>query len=225
MAKKVFRQDNYLIIKDTVSGEVEFSKYAVNIMIEPDIVDPDIFRFFFFKSYAEIGDRVQFFFDDISNLEDLGGTPYTKVTFVSFYTKETGSGFTLLNVTWGNIIGTLSDQTDLQSELDAKRDKIGPTIEAQVLVTTTPYAVLSTDYTIRVEATIANARVDLPASASNSGRILVVKKIDATANTVTLDGNASETIDGVTTQVLTTQFESMKIQSDGINWIIIGKYL
>lgn len=63
------------------------------------------------------------------------------------------------------------------------------------------------------------------ASAYNSttgvGQIYVVKKIDSSANTVTLDGNGSETIDGAATQALTTQWAVLRIQSNGSAWYII----
>jgi hypothetical protein len=50
-----------------------------------------------------------------------------------------------------------------------------------------------------------------------------VKKIDVSAFTVTIDGNASETIDGVTTKVITAQFALFTIQSNGTGWDIIGQ--
>ena len=43
-------------------------------------------------------------------------------------------GATALEVSWGNIIGTLSNQTDLQAELDAKEDSLGnPAVDGYVL--------------------------------------------------------------------------------------------
>ena len=70
-----------------------------------------------------------------------------------------------------------------------------------------------------------NVTVNLPTAASafdnGLGRIYHIKKIDADADTVTVDGNGSETIDGGTTAVLTIQFESITIQSDGSNWHIL----
>jgi len=69
--------------------------------------------------------------------------------------------------------------------------------------------------------------ITLPTAASsfNSvdgiGRIYRIKKIDADADTVTVDGNGSETIDDGTTATLTAQYESITIQSDGSEWWIL----
>ena len=63
--------------------------------------------------------------------------------------------------------------------------------------------------------------LNLPAAASYTGRVYQVKKTSADANTVVIDGNASETIDGGLTATLTTQYESITIVSDGSNWFII----
>ncbi len=48
-----------------------------------------------------------------------------------------------------------------------------------------------------------------------------IKKVDVSVNTVTVDGNASETIDGATTAVLTTQWESITIHCNGTAWFIL----
>lgn len=84
---------------------------------------------------------------------------------------------------------------------------------------------LSDHYTVLVDASGANRTITLPAAVNNVGRIFVIKKIDASANTVTIDGNASETIDGATTQVISTQWASMTIQSNGANWFVLNMWL
>ena len=60
-----------------------------------------------------------------------------------------------------------------------------------------------------------------PAAALVKWIVYTIKKIDASANTVTIDADAGELIDGVLTQVLTTQWQAVRIQSDGTGWIII----
>lgn len=91
-----------------------------------------------------------------------------------------------------------------------------------------PTASFSTDqtltagqYTVRMDASGANRTVTLPAASGCAGRIYVIKKIDSSANTVTIDANSTETIDGALTQVLTTQYQSYTIQSNGTNWDIL----
>lgn len=77
------------------------------------------------------------------------------------------------------------------------------------------------DYLLLVDATAGAVVVNYPAAASNAGRILTVKKIDASANTVTIDGNAAETIDGAATQVIVTQYTSLTTQCNGTAWWIV----
>lgn len=83
-----------------------------------------------------------------------------------------------------------------------------------------PYTVVANDSSIRCDTTSGSITVNLPA-ATGSGRTLNIKKL-ASANTVTVDGNSSDTIDGGTTAVLTTQYESITIQDVASNtWDIL----
>ncbi|MCB0428687.1 MAG: hypothetical protein H6585_08360 [Flavobacteriales bacterium] len=63
--------------------------------------------------------------------------------------------------------------------------------------------------------------VTLPAAASNTGRIYYIKKTDGTPNTITIDGNGAETIDGATTLVLYVQYDAVRIYCNGSNWYIL----
>lgn len=78
------------------------------------------------------------------------------------------------------------------------------------------------DYTILVEASSGVVTITLPPAANHTNRIYNIKKIDNSINSVTIDGNASETIDGATTVNLTIQYESITLQCDGTEWWIIG---
>ncbi|MNT84089.1 hypothetical protein D3C72_2240570 [compost metagenome] len=77
--------------------------------------------------------------------------------------------------------------------------------------------------TVLVDASAAARTITLPTAASSTRRIYTIKKIDASANTVTIDGNASEVIDGAATQVLATQWSALTIQSNGTSWFITAK--
>ena len=68
------------------------------------------------------------------------------------------------------------------------------------------------------DATGGNVTMTLPAAATNAGRIYRVKKVDSSANTIIIDGNDSETIDGGLTATLTVQYEAVDIACDGSNW-------
>jgi hypothetical protein len=60
----------------------------------------------------------------------------------------------------------------------------------------------------------------LPATLDCENRELTVKKIGTTA-AVVVDGNGSETIDGATTQTISSQYDAMHIICDGSNWWVI----
>lgn len=106
-------------------------------------------------------------------------------------------------------------------ELDANWDALAPkiaTIESDTTLN-------DTHYTVLVDASDDDVVVALPAAASafadGMGRVYNIKKVDASANTVTVDGNAAETIDGEAAQVLSDQYQSMTIQSNGSSWSVL----
>jgi hypothetical protein len=86
----------------------------------------------------------------------------------------------------------------------------------------TPYTGTSTNgqKTILHDATSASITHNLATAVGNTA-IITIKKIDSSANTVTIDANSTETIDGGLTAVLTRQYESITLVSDGSNWVII----
>jgi hypothetical protein len=92
--------------------------------------------------------------------------------------------------------------------------------------TDSPYTVLSSDQVILCDCSSGAITVNLPASASNDGRLITIKKIDTSlANAVTIEGNLSETIDGELNTTLNTQYEKLEIVSDGSNWVITDRYI
>ena len=86
---------------------------------------------------------------------------------------------------------------------------------------TANYTATATDHTIICDATSGVFTITLPAASGIAGRIYVLKKTDSSSNIVTIDANASETIDGALTQLLNVQYKSLAIQSDGSNWHIL----
>lgn len=81
----------------------------------------------------------------------------------------------------------------------------------------------TTEFTdlILCDATSGAFTIDLPSAIKSAGRRLVFKKIDATANAITLDGDASETIDGATTNAsLASQYDTITLVCDGTAWWI-----
>lgn len=103
--------------------------------------------------------------------------------------------------------------TDLQS--------LGGFVGDVEIVTATSATLGSDDHIMLIDDDTAGGAVTitLPACASHNGRQYHIKKLGTTAN-VTIDGNASETIDGGLTAVLTAQYESIGIVCDSSNWSI-----
>ena len=58
-------------------------------------------------------------------------------------------------------------------------------------------------------------------SSPNTGQVLNIKKIDNTANEVTITRAGSQTIDGTTVITIDVQYNSYSIQFNGTNWYII----
>jgi hypothetical protein len=86
-------------------------------------------------------------------------------------------------------------------------------------VTTSPVTLsATTDQLVKVDASGGVRTVNLPAASGNSGLFYTILKSDSSANAVTIDGNASETINGSTTFLLTAQYQSVTLRCDGANW-------
>ena len=73
---------------------------------------------------------------------------------------------------------------------------------------------------VAVDATAAARVITLPAAAGIVGRRYTIKKTDSSGNTVTIDGNGAETIDGAATKVISTQYTSHSLISTGSAWFI-----
>lgn len=84
------------------------------------------------------------------------------------------------------------------------------------------YTALTTDNTITCNATSAGFTVNLYTAIGNSGKILYLKKTDATTNVVTLDAFGSQTIDGNLTWLLEMPGEFVILQSNNSNWIVLA---
>lgn len=85
-------------------------------------------------------------------------------------------------------------------------------------ITSGSYTVLLTDETILVDASGGAVTVNLPALATCLGMRLDVIAINV-ASAITLDGNASETINGVTTKSVTVQYRRNVLLATASTWI------
>jgi hypothetical protein len=90
-----------------------------------------------------------------------------------------------------------------------------------VPVSSSPYNAAQTSGTIVLvcDTSSTGITVNLPTAAGNTATF-VVKKTSA-SNTVTVDGFASELLDGYATTTLTGLYESKTIVNDNANWWVI----
>ena len=104
---------------------------------------------------------------------------------------------------------------------------IGTGLSLKTEAKTAAYVFTPTDFNINGDATAASFSVTLPTAASaynattKIGDIFSLKKTNSNANTVTLQANGAETIDGSNTQVLIFQYDEITVQSNGTSWDII----
>jgi hypothetical protein len=84
-----------------------------------------------------------------------------------------------------------------------------------------PYSAATNDQVILASAASGNVQINLPAVATVPGREYIIKKTDATANTITIQANGAETIDGQNTIAENIQYQSYTIVSDGNHWYVL----
>ena len=73
---------------------------------------------------------------------------------------------------------------------------------------------------ICADATNGNIVINLPL-ASDGKHIYWIKKTDVSANTITVTRAGSDTIEGSSTKVLTAQYDTIQLISNGVNWYIL----
>jgi hypothetical protein len=77
------------------------------------------------------------------------------------------------------------------------------------------------DSLILCDSTSASFTITLlPAATAGNGFVQYIKKTDSSAHTVTIQANAAETMDGSNTFIIGSQYDSIELISDGINWYL-----
>lgn len=86
---------------------------------------------------------------------------------------------------------------------------------------TTNYTPTTTDYMVLGNATAGSFTITLPSATGNAGVVYEFKKVDSTANTVTINASTNgSTIDGQAAVVFNVQYQTVAVQSDGAgNWV------
>jgi hypothetical protein len=164
------------------------------------------------------------------NIQTSGITASSKLIDASISTAKladsavTTAKITDLNVTAAKIA---ADAVTTAKILDANVTKAklataarDPTADAKSADFTA--ALTKDNYT--VDSSSATVTMTLPAASTASGHEYTVTKTSA-SNTVVLDGNSSETINGATTLTLYEQYETVTIWCDGSAWYIRNRYI
>lgn len=137
---------------------------------------------------------------------------------LSFYTRS-GSFIerARITATSGNVL--ISTTTDNNTDkLQVNGSIQGTGFNQAYTARTTTYTATTSDYFI--DCTTGTFTVNLFTAVGNTGRILIIK--NSGTGTITVDPNGTQTIDGATTQTLSTQWSRVHIISDGTNWKIIS---
>ena len=106
-----------------------------------------------------------------------------------------------------------------RSATDATGGGGGGATALSVVTKSANYTATGADDVILCNAAGGGFTITLPSAASMTSRTrpLIIKKIDTTDNVVTIDGNAGETVDGLTTYGLGVQYQGAELVSDGLN--------
>lgn len=73
---------------------------------------------------------------------------------------------------------------------------------------------------ILADATTGAFTINLPAAVDSVGFMVVIKKIDNTANNITIDAGIGYTIDGSQTAIIINQWDALRLWCDGLSWYI-----
>ncbi len=139
------------------------------------------------------------------------------------------------NVTWNNTSYSVpaSGETGWQALSDFLIDLGNNAAVANVIkqanrvATSSPVTVSNTtDCVVVCKLSVAGAvTVNLPAGATGRWFAILDGTGDAATNNVTIDANASETINGATTYVISDNFGGVVIAWNGTQWNVVSRYI
>lgn len=144
----------------------------------------------------------------------LDPTAGSEDTDYQFYTSAAGAvGLRMILHSVGMGVGTAA--------LAHSRLQVAGPLAPAYASTSVDLTLDNTHSTVAVDTSGGNRIITLPTAAGIAGRIYTIKRITAGANTLTVDANGAQTIDGALTVLLPTQWDVVRVQSDGANWLII----
>jgi hypothetical protein len=120
--------------------------------------------------------------------------------------------------------GTASDSIMTVNSTGVVRKRTVSSVSTvqSIATKTASYTLTTDDYTIFFNCTSGSLTATLPSAAANTGKIFVIRKIDATVNTLVF--SPAIRADLATTIASVNYPVAFTVQSDGTSWYIIGKY-
>ena len=153
------------------------------------------------------------------------GTPNSSAT--SSIKVDSGSSTTLsdpLYITATTLSGTVLWLGDNHGNVIVPSSLSTSGFSGGLAVKTSSYSAKATDNVILGNSTSGSLTITLPdATKSHVGQQYVIKKIDSSANTITVATTSSQTIDGTSSLALNVQYEAVEVATDGSNWYVIGQ--
>ena len=122
----------------------------------------------------------------------------------------------------GDITGQAISGTSLHVE---ETTKINGSISKPIESISSTDTLDDTNYTVLVDCSSGNVTINLPAASSSTGKIFIIKKKDSSSNSVIVDPNSTELIDGSSDFTFSSQNRAITIQCDGSAWYIISSYI
>lgn len=131
--------------------------------------------------------------------------------FVWFAAPASGSVAERLRLTGGGdlLVGTSTDNSVLT---------IAGPIATALASKSSNYTITATDSVILASGTTT---ITLPTAVGITGRQYTIKKTDASGTNVTIATTSSQNIDSATTYILSVQYQSIAVVSDGTQWWIV----
>ncbi len=88
----------------------------------------------------------------------------------------------------------------------------------------TSVTLTSTQTTYLADASGGAITLTLPApSAAIAGKTFTIKKTDSSTATITISPNAAETIDGASSEILRTQYQTIQLTTNGTDWFVLER--
>jgi hypothetical protein len=88
---------------------------------------------------------------------------------------------------------------------------------------TTTYPIVAADYVLLFDVSGGTFTTTLPTAVGAAGKEYILKKTDSSLTHVTIATTSAQTIDGASTATLYTQYESIRVMSNGANWEVIER--